>query len=110
MHHNPIVTCDDAHLVLGASMKGQHKVLPDGTGAGKGWIQAQGMNKAFYTMAKQGQQPWANAYGQQQQCGRYGGRGGGHGRIHGGWGRGHGGGRGSRNWQWGGNTSQWYGS
>ena len=63
--HIPNVNRDKAHLVLGASMKAQHKVLPDGSGAGKGWIQAQGVNKAFYTMAQQGQQPWAQVYQQQ---------------------------------------------
>ena len=64
MKHIPNVARDEAHLVPGASMKGQHKALPDGSGAGKGWIQAQGMNKVFYTMDKRGQQPWANVYDQ----------------------------------------------
>ena len=105
--HIPNVPRDQAHLCPGACMKGQHRMLPDGTGQGKGWIQAQGMNKAFYTMAKQGQQPWASVYGQQQQ-GRGGGRGSGRGR--GGRGRGYGrggGGGGRRNWQWGANNTQW---
>ena len=29
-------------------MKAQHKVLPDGTGAGKGWLFAQAANKGFF--------------------------------------------------------------
>ena len=37
------------------SMKAQHKTLPDGTGAGKGWVLAQSMNKLLYMMGKQGQ-------------------------------------------------------
>ena len=65
---------------------GLNKVLPDGSGAGKDWIQAQGINKAFYTMAQQGQQPWA------QVCQQGGGSGSGRGRGHGrGRGRGRGG-------------------
>ena len=117
--HIPNVNRDEAHLVPGASMKAQHKVLPDGSGAGKGWIQAQGVNKAFYTMAQQGQQPWAQIY--QQRGGGGGGRGRGYGRGRGrgrgGWGRGRGGrnsgnggrgGRGAGYWHWGANnTQQW---
>ena len=34
--HIPNINRDEAHLVPGASMKAQHKVLSDGTGAGKG--------------------------------------------------------------------------
>ena len=43
-------------------MSGQHKMLPDGTGQGKGWLLAQAANKGFYTMAAQGQQPWAQVF------------------------------------------------
>lgn len=46
---------DESHLVPGSSMKAQHQILPDDTGAGKGWIQAQSLNKSFYGMGKQGQ-------------------------------------------------------
>ena len=53
-NHIPNVARDKAHLVPGAIMKRQHKVLPDGSSASKEWIQTKGMNKAFYIMAKQG--------------------------------------------------------
>ena len=36
--HRDDVTRDNAHEYMGACMKGQHKTLPDGTGAGRGWI------------------------------------------------------------------------
>ena len=65
--HIPNVPRDEAHLVPNAKMKAQHKVLPDGTGAGKGWLLAQAANKGFYTMAQQRQQPWANIYANNQQ-------------------------------------------
>ena len=70
--HIPYLKRDEAHLCPIASMKAQHKTLPDGTGAGKGWIMAQQANKSFYTMAQMGQQPWANVYNQapSQQQGR----------------------------------------
>jgi hypothetical protein len=55
-------------------MKAQHKTLPDGSGAGKGWILAQNANKGFFTMAQMGQQPWAGLYNQQQGGGQRGGR------------------------------------
>ena len=54
-NHIPNVPRDDAHLCPGASMRAQHKALPDGTGQGKGWLIAQAANKGFYTMAAQGQ-------------------------------------------------------
>jgi hypothetical protein len=66
-NHNPHIKRDEAHLVPGASMAGQHKMLPDGTGQGKGWLLAQAANKSFFTMAKQGQQPWAQFYQGQLQ-------------------------------------------
>ena len=48
-------------------MSGQHKALSDGTGQGEGWLMAQATSKEFYTMATQGQQPWANLYQQMGQ-------------------------------------------
>ena len=60
--HIPNIPRDEAHLCPRASMKGQHKVLPDGTGAGKGWIMLQQQNKGLYTMAQQGQEPWATLW------------------------------------------------
>jgi len=56
-------------------MKAQHKTLPDGTGAGQGWILAQSVTKAQWTMQHQqptGQNNWQpnnngwNQGGQQQ--------------------------------------------
>ena len=37
-----------AHTVPRASMKAQHKTLPDGTGAGQGWILSESIGKAAY--------------------------------------------------------------
>ena len=65
--HIPNVPRDEAHECPGACMKAQHKTLPDGTGAGKGWLLAQAANKGFFTMAQQGQQPWAGVYEQFQR-------------------------------------------
>ena len=62
-------------------MKAAHKTLPDGTGAGKGWILAQAMTKHQHAMP-QSQNPW-------RPRGNGGGRG-----------RGYGGGRGRGNNQW----------
>eukprot|EP00978_Attheya_sp_CCMP212_P010665 scaffold25948_cov32-Attheya_sp.AAC.3 len=50
--HLPHITRDNAHLVDGASMKAQHKTLPDGTGAGQGWVLERNLGKARYTMQK----------------------------------------------------------
>ena len=36
--HLPHVKRDEAHMYEGACMKAQHKTLPDGKGAGQGWI------------------------------------------------------------------------
>eukprot|EP00978_Attheya_sp_CCMP212_P023401 scaffold71596_cov51-Attheya_sp.AAC.1 len=33
-------------------MKAQHKTLPDGTGAGQGWVLERNLGKARYTMQK----------------------------------------------------------
>ncbi len=65
--HNPHIKHDEAHLYQGACMSSQHNMLPDGTGQGKGWLLAQAANKGFYTMAAQGQQPWAQVFLQQLQ-------------------------------------------
>ena len=70
MGHIPNVQRNEVNLCPRASMKGQHKTAPDGTGAGLGWNMAQNTNKSFYTMGKQGQQPWAKLYGQGQQGGQ----------------------------------------
>ena len=48
--HIPNVPRDEAHTVAGASMKAQHKTLPDGTGAGHGWILAVQLRKADCVM------------------------------------------------------------
>ena len=50
--HTPNVTCNRAHKVWRACMKGQHKTLPDGTGAGMGWILANNIQKATYVIDK----------------------------------------------------------
>ena len=47
---NPNVPRNEAHTVAGALMKAQHKTLPDGTGAGNGWILAQKFRKANWVM------------------------------------------------------------
>ncbi len=108
--HNPNVKRDEAHLVPNASMAGQHKMLPDGTGQGKGWILAQAANKGFYTMARQGQQPWAQVFQGQMPGGGGGGPGTGRrrarGRRNGGGGRGHGAPQTGRV-DWGNQQGQW---
>jgi hypothetical protein len=48
VHHVPSVTRAMAHTVPRASMKAQHKTLPDGTGAGMGWILSESIGKASY--------------------------------------------------------------
>ena len=63
---------DHGHLVPGASTKGQHKTLADGTGAGLGWLMAQSITSAQWVMEQR------REYGRNQQ-GRGGGRGGGRG-------------------------------
>ena len=65
--HNPHIKRDKAHLHPGASMIAQHKMLPDGSGQGKGWLMAQATSKGFFTMARQGQQPWAQVFQGQLQ-------------------------------------------
>ena len=48
--HIPNVPHNEAHTVAGASMKAQHKTLPDGTGARNGWILSQQLYKANWVM------------------------------------------------------------
>ena len=48
--HIPNVPRDEAHIVAGASMKAQHKTLPDGTGSGNGWILAQQLRRVNWVM------------------------------------------------------------
>ena len=54
-HHMPQVKRHNAHLFAdrGACMRGQHKTLPDGSGAGQGWVLAQSVTKAQWTMQQQ---------------------------------------------------------
>jgi len=87
-HHMPQVKRGEAHLYAnqGASMKAQHKTLPDGTGAGQGWILAQSVTKAQWTMQHQqpnNQQQWQGQQNNWQRGGQRsqwngGGRGGQH--------------------------------
>jgi hypothetical protein len=65
--HIPTVNRGDAHTIWGASMKAQHKTLPDGTGAGMGWILAQNLRKANFVMDRREEnaQQW-----RQRQSGR----------------------------------------
>jgi hypothetical protein len=46
-------------------MKAQHKTLPDGTGAGMGWILAQNLRKATFVMDKreENRQQWRQQQG-----------------------------------------------
>ena len=61
---------DQAHLCPGASMVAQHKTMPDGTGAGKGWIMAGPIRKANFVM-DQRETWWQKQNQQQQQQRRY---------------------------------------
>ena len=83
----PGVKREEAHLYAdrGACMKGQHKTLPDGTGAGHGWVLAQSVTKAQWTMQNQqapNQQQWQSNNNNWQRGGQRsqwnGGRGGQH--------------------------------
>ena len=51
--HLPHVKRYEAHMYEGACMKAQHKTLPDGTGAGQGWIMAKLMEKVRFVLHKQ---------------------------------------------------------
>jgi hypothetical protein len=66
-NHIPTVNRADAHTIWGASLKAQHRTLPDGTGAGMGWILAQNLRKANFIMDRREEnaQPW-----RQRQTGR----------------------------------------
>eukprot|EP00804_Cyclotella_cryptica_P030999 CCRYP_013582-RA/>CCRYP_013582-RA protein AED:0.56 eAED:0.40 QI:0/-1/0/1/-1/1/1/0/562 len=70
-HHMPQVKRNEAHLYAnqGACMKGQHKTLPDGTGAGQGWILAQSVTKAQWTMQQQ-RQPYPQGHHNSWQRGQ----------------------------------------
>ena len=50
--HIPNVTRNQAHTVWCECMKGQHKTLLGGTGAGMGWILAKNLQKATYVIDK----------------------------------------------------------
>ena len=50
--HIPNVPREQAHTVWHVCMKGQHKTLPNGTGAGMGWILANNLQKATYVIDK----------------------------------------------------------
>ena len=74
--HLPHVKRDEAHTYEGACMKAQHKTLPDGTGAGLGWIMTKNMEKGRFVLDKQAQwrqqqqgqrQNTQNSWPQQQQ-------------------------------------------
>ena len=41
-----------SHLVPGASMKGEHKRLADGTGAGIGWFMTEPISQAQWVVAQ----------------------------------------------------------
>ena len=62
--HLPNVKRDEAHMYEGACMRLQHKTLPDGTGAGRGWIMTKQMEKGRFVMDKQA------AWKAQQQTGQ----------------------------------------
>ena len=63
VHHVPSVTRAMAHTVPRASMKAQHKTLPDGTGAGMGWILSESINKATYVReGKGGTQKYSDSF------------------------------------------------
>ena len=50
--HLPHIKRDDAHMYEGACMKVQHKTMPDGTGAGQGWIMTKNMEKGRFVLEK----------------------------------------------------------
>ena len=50
--HIPNLTRNQAHTVWRACIKGQHKKLPDDTGAGMGWILDNNLQKATYVIDK----------------------------------------------------------
>ena len=62
--HLPNVKRDEAHMYKGACMRAQQKTLPDGTGAGRGWIITKQMEKGRFVLDKQA------AWKAQQQTGQ----------------------------------------
>ena len=64
--HVPNVPRDEAHTMYRASMKAQHRTMPDGPGAGKGWYLAQNLRKANFVMDQR--KNWKRQ--QQQQAGQ----------------------------------------
>ena len=56
------------HTISGASTKTKHKTLPDGSGAGKGWILAQKLCKANWVMNQH--DTWKQQQQQQQWRGQ----------------------------------------
>ena len=74
--HLPHVKRDDTHMYEGACVKAQHKTMPDGTGAGQGWIMTKNMEKGRFVLEKQatwkaqqkgGQHKWQPQQQQQWQ-------------------------------------------
>ena len=65
LHHLPHIKREEAHTMDEACMKAQHKTLPDGTGAGRGWIMTKNMEKGRYVLDKRA------AWKQQQQAGQW---------------------------------------
>ena len=51
--HLPHVKRDNTHEYEGACMKAQHKTLPDGSRAAKGWIMTKQMEKGRFVLNKQ---------------------------------------------------------
>ena len=50
----PNVKRDEAHMYKGACMRTQHKTLPDGTCAGRGWIITKQTEKGRFVLDKSG--------------------------------------------------------
>ena len=63
--HIPNVVRDEAHTIADASMKAQHKNLPDGYGADNGWILTQQLRKENWIMDQQDK--WKQQHQQQHQ-------------------------------------------
>ena len=65
--HIPNVSRDESHTISRASMKAQHKTLPDSSREGKGCILAQQLSKANWVMEQQ--YNWKQQQQQQQYRG-----------------------------------------
>ena len=50
--HLPNVKREEAHMYEGACMRTQHKTLPGGTGAGRGWIMTKQIEKGRSVLEK----------------------------------------------------------